>query len=91
MKLEIYMFNLFAQALKSVLRDNFAGIGTGAAKMDSGEFAFQESGTKRVIFLMRNLDLSFFPGQRVDMSMTFKSPYRLQCWPMSKLPRRLDL
>ncbi len=60
------------QAFISVLKINFSKVGSGAEKIDRGEFAIQESSTKRQIDLHSDWETCFLPGQRVDMSMIFR-------------------
>jgi hypothetical protein len=60
------------------LKVNFKKHGNGAKKIDSGEFAIQDSATKRDIDLKADWDLCFFPGQRVDMSMIIRRDHALQ-------------
>jgi hypothetical protein len=54
-----------------VLKINFQKHGHGAEKIEKGEFAIQDSVTKRDIDLRTDWDVYFSPGQRVDMSMIF--------------------
>ncbi|TVY38351.1 hypothetical protein LSUB1_G002624 [Lachnellula subtilissima] len=58
-----------AEALVAVLKINFQKYGRGAEKIERGEFAIQDSATTRDINLEADWEISFFPGQRVDMSM----------------------
>ncbi|TVY51986.1 hypothetical protein LCER1_G005303 [Lachnellula cervina] len=58
-----------AEALVAVLNINFRKHGRGAEKIERGEFAIQDSATTRDINLTADWERSFFPGQRVDMSM----------------------
>ncbi len=60
------------QAFVSVLKINFSKVGTAAEKIDRGEFAIQETSTKRQIDLCNDWETCFLPGQRVDMSMVFR-------------------
>ena len=57
------------QALTSVLRANFKNVGTGAKKIDAGEFAIQDAATKMDIDLASAWETCFAPGQHVEMSM----------------------
>ena len=66
-------FILSASAFKAVLKSNFENIGSGAQKIDRGEFAIQDSVKKRDIDLSSTWASCFRPGQRVDMSMIFTS------------------
>ena len=50
---------------------NFRNIGSASAKIERGEFAIQDSATKRDIDLNQSWDTCFLPGQHVDMSMIF--------------------
>jgi hypothetical protein len=59
--------------LTAVLRNNFKAIGSGAAKIENGEFAIQDSATKKDIDLETAWEACFSPGQRVAMSMVFTS------------------
>jgi hypothetical protein len=54
-----------------VLKINFQKHGSGAEKIERGEFAIQDSVTKRDIDLRTDWEVCFSPGQRVDMSMIF--------------------
>jgi hypothetical protein len=56
-----------------VLQSNFKNIGSGARKIKRGEFAIQDSATKKDIDLSLPWESCFCPGQRVDMSMVFNS------------------
>jgi len=64
-------FIMSAEAFVSVLQSNFKHIGPGASKIKSGEFAIQDSVTKRDIDLSLPWESCFYPGQQVDMSMVF--------------------
>jgi hypothetical protein len=59
--------------LRSVLRSNFKNVGSGAKKIDKGEFAIQDSATKMDIDLTSAWETCFAPGQHADMSMVFNS------------------
>ena len=59
------------QALTGVLRANFLNFGQAALKIDRREFVIQDAVTRRDINLDQRWDGCFYPGQRVDMSMTF--------------------
>ena len=54
------------------MKINFSKVGSGAQKIDRGEFAIQETSTKRQIDLRNDWETCFLPGQRVDMSMIFR-------------------
>jgi hypothetical protein len=56
----------------SVLKDNFRNVGRAAEMIGRGEFAIQDSITKKDVNLMNDWDVCFHPGQRVEMSMVFK-------------------
>lgn len=56
-----------------MLQSNFKNIGSEARKIKRGEFAIQDSGTKRDVDLSLPWESCFCPGQRVDMSMVFSS------------------
>jgi hypothetical protein len=60
--------------LTAVLQNNFKAIGPGAEKIRNGEFAIQDSATKRDINLSLPWQACFYPGQQVDMSMIFDLP-----------------
>ncbi|KAL2066145.1 hypothetical protein VTL71DRAFT_2216 [Oculimacula yallundae] len=62
-----------AEALTSVLRSNLKNIGSGARKIDKGEFAIKDLATDRDVNLELPWKTCFIPGQRVAMSMIFKS------------------
>lgn len=66
-------FIMSAEALTNVLQSNFKNIGSGANKIDRGEFAIQDSIKRRDIDLTAAWESCFQPGQRVDMSMIFTS------------------
>jgi hypothetical protein len=66
-------FIMSAETLTNVLRSNFKNIGSGANKIDRGEFAIQDSIKRRDIDLTAAWESCFRPGQRVDMSMIFTS------------------
>lgn len=55
-----------------MLKINFCKVGSGAQKIERGEFAIQETSTKRQIDLNGDWETVFLPGQRVDMSMIFR-------------------
>lgn len=57
----------------AVLRSNFVKVTSGAEKIDRGEFAIQDTATKREIDLSRDWEVCFLPGQKVDMSMIFST------------------
>ncbi|MCJ1380867.1 hypothetical protein MMC17_003976 [Xylographa soralifera] len=59
------------EALTAVLKANLSKIGSGPEKVDRGEFALQDTNTKRQIMLSDDWETCFFPGQCVDMSMIF--------------------
>ena len=54
-----------------MLKINFGKVGSGAQKIDRGEFVIQDASSRRQIDLYRDWDTVFQPGQRVDMSMVF--------------------
>ena len=58
-----------AQALLSVLKDNFRNNERAVQKVDGGEFVIEDAGTNRIINLRKNWDQCFRPGQHVTMSM----------------------
>ncbi|MCJ1415565.1 hypothetical protein MMC32_001897 [Xylographa parallela] len=57
------------EALTAVLKANLSKTGSGPEKIDRGEFALQDTNTKRQIMLTDDWETCFFPGQHVDMSM----------------------
>ncbi|MCJ1435867.1 hypothetical protein MMC27_005243 [Xylographa pallens] len=59
------------EALIAVLKANLSKTGSGPQKIDRGEFALQDSNTKREIMLSDDWETCFFPGQHVEMSMVF--------------------
>ena len=63
-----------SQALKSVLYCNFKNVGSGATKIERGEFAIQDSATQKDIDLSSTWETCFYPRQHVAMSMVFNSP-----------------
>lgn len=56
-----------------MLQSNFKNIGSGARRIKRGEFAIQDSITKRDVDFSLPWESCFCPGQRVDMSMVFNS------------------
>jgi hypothetical protein len=62
-----------ADSLITVLRNNFLEIGSGAFKIERGEFAIQDCHNQRDIDLKRPWGACFSPGQCVAMSMIFTS------------------
>jgi hypothetical protein len=56
-----------------VLQSNFKNIGSSAKKIERGEFAMQDTATKRDVDLSSPWETCFRPGQRVAMSMIFNS------------------
>jgi hypothetical protein len=70
-------FIMSAEAFTNVLRSNFKNIGSGADKIDRGEFAIQDSFKGRDIDLAAAWESCFRPGQHVDMSMVFTSAKNL--------------
>jgi hypothetical protein len=60
--------------LTAVLQNNFKAIGPGAEKIRNGEFAIQDSATKRDINLSLPWQACFYPGQQVEMSIIFDLP-----------------
>ena len=61
------------QALTSVLKSNFCHIPGASVKIDRGEFLFQDTVTKQEIDLSPSWELCFRLGQRITMSIIFKS------------------
>ncbi|MCJ1387446.1 hypothetical protein MMC18_000289 [Xylographa bjoerkii] len=71
-----------AEALTAVLKANLSKVRCGPAKIDRGEFAIQDTSTKRQIRLSDDWDTCFFPGQHVDMSMIFnRRSFQRSCCP----------
>ncbi|KAF2098766.1 hypothetical protein NA57DRAFT_76005 [Rhizodiscina lignyota] len=64
-----------AEALTAVLKVNFKSTGVGAEMIERGDFVIQDMGTRRDIDLSDDWETSFFPGQRVAMSMVFKRSF----------------
>ncbi len=62
------------KALKSVLYCNFKNVGSGATKIEKGEFAIQDSATLKDVDLSSPWETCFHPRQHVAMSMVFNSP-----------------
>ena len=54
------------------MKINLSKVGSGAEKIDRGEFMIQETSTKREIDLDNDWETCFLPGQRVGMSMIFR-------------------
>ncbi len=54
-----------------MLQSNFKNIGSGARRIKRGEFAIQDTVTKRDLSPSLPWESCFCPGQRVDMSMVF--------------------
>ena len=52
-------------------KSNFKQIGSAADKIEQGEFAIQDSATRRDVDLSSAWETCFSPGQHVDMSMIF--------------------
>jgi hypothetical protein len=52
-----------------VLKVNFSKHGSGTKKIEDGEFAIQDSVSKRDIDLTGDWETCFYPGQHVDMSI----------------------
>jgi hypothetical protein len=65
--------------LTAVLQNNFKDIGSGARKIERGEFAIQDSVSKRDIDLDSAWVTCFRPGQNVVMSMIFNSNWNTSC------------
>jgi len=55
-----------------VLKVNLKNVGRAAEKIEHGEFAINDTYTKRDIDLETDWDACFHPGQRVEMSMIFE-------------------
>lgn len=72
-----------AAALLAVLKANLQSSGCGPGMIDRGEFVIEDSGTNNVIDIMQNWETCFYPGQRVSMSMVFRSKgevlYKVSC------------
>ena len=47
---------MLAKAFIAVLKENFRKIGSGSEKIERGEFAIQETGSKRDVDLLQNWD-----------------------------------
>ena len=62
-----------AEALAAVLAINFKRVGP-VDKMRKGQLVLKDSTTKKVIDLKQDLDLCFFPGQRVELSVIIQRP-----------------
>lgn len=62
-----------AEALISVRKANSKSSGCGPGMIDRGEFLIEESGTQNAIDFTKNWDTCFYPGQRVAMSMIFRT------------------
>jgi hypothetical protein len=62
---------------------NFKQVGQGADMIERGDFAIQDSFTKKDVDLEMDWELCFSPGQRVEMSMVFKRRIR----PTSNCPK----
>ncbi|ESZ93230.1 hypothetical protein SBOR_6386 [Sclerotinia borealis F-4128] len=60
------------EAFVSVLKINFSHVGRAASIIEHGDFAIQDSATKRDIQLQDDWELCFSPGQKVEMSMIFR-------------------
>ncbi|EAQ84488.1 hypothetical protein CHGG_08502 [Chaetomium globosum CBS 148.51] len=60
-----------AEAFMAILKVNFKS--NGSQKIERGEFVIEDDGTKRDVDLTSDWGTCFFPGQRVSMSMVFKS------------------
>ena len=61
-----------AEAFLAVLKVRFQH--AGLRKIKKGQFALEESRTRRLIDLRRPWHTCFLPGQRIDMSMIFSEP-----------------
>ena len=62
------------KALICVLKTNLKKIPSGPKKIERGEYAIEDAGSKRLINLSDDWDLCFFPGQVVNMSMVYHLP-----------------
>ncbi|TVY53683.1 hypothetical protein LCER1_G004142 [Lachnellula cervina] len=60
-------------ALISVLKLNFKKFGSAPRKIDRGEFAMQDSITKRNIDINRDWEVCFHPEQHINMSLVFST------------------
>jgi hypothetical protein len=58
--------------LTAVLQANFSKNGQARLKIGRGEFAIQNSATKRDINIYDDWEKCFYPGQRVEMSVIFE-------------------
>jgi hypothetical protein len=56
----------------AVLKVNFKKHGKGAEKIERGEFAIEDTTTRRDVNLQGDWETCFHPGQRVNMSMIFE-------------------
>ncbi|MCJ1435234.1 hypothetical protein MMC27_004606 [Xylographa pallens] len=75
------------EAFLAILKVNFSKIGSGAKKIERGEFFIQDTHSKRQIDLQADWNCCFLPGQRVDMSIVFfKTPYRVNVCPGCEHP-----
>lgn len=61
-----------AKALTAVLKANFSKTGQARKKIGRGEFVIQDSLKKRDINIFDDWDKSFYPGQRVEMSVVLQ-------------------
>jgi len=67
--------------LTSVLESNFKKIGSGARKIEDGEFVIHDEATKMDIDLTSAWETCFAPGQHVAMSMVFNTNEALENCP----------
>lgn len=61
-----------AEAFLAVLKVRFQH--AGLRKIEKGQFALEESRTRRIIDLRQPWHACFLPGQKIDMSMIFSEP-----------------
>jgi hypothetical protein len=71
--LKLHQADTLQKALSSVLQSTFRLVGSGAKKIQLGEYVLQDSVTKREINLSDPWETTFCPGQTVVMSMVFES------------------
>ncbi|GAM41354.1 hypothetical protein TCE0_042f14416 [Talaromyces pinophilus] len=62
-----------AEAFTAILKVNFKDTGIGPQMIERGEFVIQETGSQLEIDLTKPWEMCFSPGQRVAMSMVFRS------------------
>jgi hypothetical protein len=65
------------QALLAVLKINLKHIKSASYRIDAGNFAIQDSATKRDVDIEAPWDSCFLPGQRVEMAMIFCDPFMM--------------